>query len=96
MKTFAMDSNGRRRLKILHTSDLHLATIGDGACNSLVALVSFARQVEPDLVIVAGDLFDHNRVNDKLVSFAAEQFRRFPVDVRHNSKIVREDAGTIH
>jgi len=34
-----------------------------------------------DLVIVAGDLFDHNRVDNALVGFAAQQLRRFPVDV---------------
>ena len=34
-----------------------------------------------DLVIVAGDLFDHNRVDDNLVSFVVEQLKRLPVSV---------------
>jgi len=34
---------------------------------------------EVDLVIVAGDLFDHSKVDDKLVSFAAEQLRRMAI-----------------
>ena len=76
-----MADGSRERRRILHTSDLHLTTLGDGACQSLESLVDLAGQVKVDLVIVAGDLFDHNRVNDNLVSFAAEQLKRFAVDV---------------
>ncbi len=67
--------------RILHTSDLHLLTLGDSACHSLEALVDLASQTKVDLVIIAGDLFDHSRVDDSLVSFAAEQLQRLPVDV---------------
>jgi len=76
-----MDNGSRKRLRILHTSDLHLTTLGDSACQSLTNLVDLAGQVEVDMVIIAGDLFDHNRVKDGLVSFAAEQLKRFAVDV---------------
>ncbi len=70
----------RMRRRILHTSDLHLSSLADKACYSLVSLVELAIQTKVDLVIIAGDLFDHNRVDDELVSFAANQLRRLPVD----------------
>jgi len=76
-----MADGSRKRRRILHTSDLHLEALGDNACHSLAALVDLAGQIGMDLVIIAGDLFDHNRVSDDLVSFAVEQLKRFPVDV---------------
>ncbi len=45
------------------------------------SLVNLAIKINVDLVIVAGDLFDHNRVDDNLVSFVAEQLWSLPVDV---------------
>ncbi len=65
--------------KILHTSDLHLAASGDGACECLELLVDLAIRSKVDLVIIAGDLFDHNRVSDSLVSFTAEELRRLAI-----------------
>ena len=62
-----------RRRRILHTSDLHLASTDDGACRSLQALGELAVEAEADLVLIAGDLFEHNRVKDNLVSFVVEQ-----------------------
>jgi len=49
---------------------------GDDACECLEAVVNLAARAEVDLVIIAGDLFDNNRVNDDLVSFAAGQLQR--------------------
>ncbi|MDP3879133.1 MAG: DNA repair exonuclease [Dehalococcoidales bacterium] len=75
-------TNGRRTpRKILHTSDVHLAALGDKACQSLEALVNAAIRLDVDMVIIAGDFFDYNRVDDDLVSFAVEQLRRLPVPV---------------
>ena len=71
----------RIRQRILHTSDLHLASLGDGACHSLEALVELAIKTKVDLVIVAGDLFDHNKVDNSLVGFVVEQLQRLPVYV---------------
>jgi len=76
-----MADDSRKRRRVLHTSDLHLAFLGDSACHSLEALVDLAIKTKVDLVIVAGDLFDHNRVGDSLVSFVVEQLRRLPVYV---------------
>ena len=72
-------ADNNRRLWILHTSDLHLDLLGDKACDCLEALVGLAIKNKVDLVIIAGDLFDHNRVDDDLISFAVEQLERLTV-----------------
>ena len=74
-----MAEGNRKRLRILHTSDFHLSLLDDSACESLVAVVDFAIRSKVDLVIVAGDLFDYSRVDDKLVSFVAGQLQRLRV-----------------
>ena len=76
-----MVKGNRRQRRVLHTSDLHLAVLGDRACRSLEALVDLALKHKVDLVIIAGDLFDHDKVDDDLVSFVVEQLRRLTVDV---------------
>lgn len=76
-----MTGNGRIPRRILHTSDVHLTSLGDKACHTLEELVDLAIRAKVDLVIIAGDLFDHNRVDDRLVSFVAEQLQRLPVYV---------------
>jgi DNA repair exonuclease SbcCD nuclease subunit len=72
---------GKKTIRVLHTSDMHLMSLGDKACNSLEALVNLADKLDVNLVIIAGDFFDHNRVTDSLVRFALEQLRHLPVDV---------------
>ena len=74
-----MVAGSRMPRRILHTSDLHLASLGDKASRSLEALVDLAIEARVDLVIIAGDLFDHNRIDDDLVSFAVRQLQRLPV-----------------
>ncbi len=74
-----MADKGRMQRRILHTSDLHLLSLGDKACHSLEAVVDLAIRTKVDLVIVAGDLFDYNRVDDNLVSFVVEQLQRLAV-----------------
>ena len=71
----------RMPLRILHTSDLHLALLGDKACHSLEAIVALAIKARVDLVAIAGDLFDHHRIGDSLVSFVTEQLRSLPAYV---------------
>jgi len=75
-----VDSRKMQR-RVLHTSDLHLVAPGDSACQSLEALVNLAIEFKVDLVIIAGDLFDRNRVNETLVSFVVEQLQRLPAYV---------------
>jgi len=76
-----MMAGSRVDRQILHTSDLHLTFFGDEACKSLETVVGIAIKSKVDLVIVAGDLFDHNRVDDHLVRFVAEQLKSLPMDV---------------
>ncbi len=65
----------RRRLRLLHTSDVHLGAHGyHGAASHhrhcvcpLLAVADLARRHEVDGVLVVGDLFDHGRVDELLV-----------------------------
>jgi len=69
-----------RPLKIAHTSDVHL----DGEASGEAARQAFVRAVEAvaasraDLFLIAGDLFDHNRVEAGVVDFALAQLQRIP------------------
>ncbi len=74
-----MTDSNRAQRRILHTADLHLELLGDKACCSLEALVNLAIKTDVDLVIIAGDFFDNNRVNDNVVSFAVKQLQRLSV-----------------
>jgi len=65
----------------LHTSDLHLDRLEDKACDSLATIVSLAIDEQVDMVIIAGDLFDHNRIENDLVSFVVGQLKRLPAPV---------------
>ena len=73
-------NSGRSSRRILHTSDVHMTSLGDKACQSLEAMVSLAIKSGVDLFVIAGDFFDHNRVDDALVNFAVEQLRRLPIE----------------
>lgn len=65
----------RRRLRLLHTSDLHLT--GNAAqLSALAAVIDVARDEDVDAVLVAGDLFDHGRVPDDAIDGAVEQLGR--------------------
>jgi exonuclease SbcD len=67
--------------RILHTADLHIAFLGDKGCQSLEAVVNAAIKSRADLLLIAGDLFDHNRVDEKLLEFVRAQFWRLPIPV---------------
>jgi DNA repair exonuclease SbcCD nuclease subunit len=74
----------------MHTSDLHL---GDESlpCNRregfdlclcpLLIIRAAARQWRPDVIVLAGDVFDNPRVGDKLVRRAWDVLQEFPVPV---------------
>ena len=76
-----MKDKSRINRRILHTSYLHLASIDDKACHSLGDLINEALQSKVDLVIIAGDLFDHNGVDDELVDYVVKSLQRLPMDV---------------
>lgn len=67
--------------RILHTADLHIAFSGDKGCQSLEAVVNTAIKSRADLLLIAGDLFDHNRVEEKLIEFVMAQFWRLPIPI---------------
>ena len=74
-----MADGSRLQRRILHTSDWHFRRLDDSVRPCLAALVDLASKAKVDLVIVAGDLFDYNRVGDNLVSFVIEQLDSLPV-----------------
>ncbi|MBI4297659.1 MAG: metallophosphoesterase [Chloroflexi bacterium] len=71
------------RVRLLHTSDLHLVNTSpdreDRACLALKAVVELSIQAEVDLVIIAGDLFDHNRIEGRTLEFVSRELGRVPV-----------------
>lgn len=58
---------------ILHTSDLHLGDPLERRAANLDLLAEAVEATRPDVVVVAGDVFEHNRV---AVSFAQRSLRR--------------------
>ena len=73
--------SSRRSLRVLHTADIHLdsdsgAELRDRSRRVLRRIVDRALADAVDLVVIAGDLFDHNRVSDDLVAFVGAELRR--------------------
>ena len=73
---------GIRPLTLLHTADVHLDNRLPGADQTPKAhgafetIIDRALDCSVDIVLIAGDLFDHNRVNEDTVVFAQDQLRR--------------------
>lgn len=77
----------RRPLRVVHTSDVHLGAYngsdGHWAVRRTLMETAFSRvidlanDVNADALLIAGDLFDNDRVDSATVNFAAEQIRRF-------------------
>lgn len=63
------EHNGRPKVRLLHTSDLHVGSdvYADDALRGLDAVLASARQHEVDALLIAGDLFDNKRVSDATV-----------------------------
>ena len=75
----------RRPLTIVHTSDVHLDNRGtaadadgfrDSAERAFAGVVETALAEAADLLLIAGDLFDNNRVDDSNIHFVYRQFAR--------------------
>lgn len=80
----------RRKLKLVHTSDVHLHSDSSGRATYTAdgrAERAFRRVIdaldrqESELFLVAGDLFDSARVADAAIEFALEQLARAPCPV---------------
>lgn len=67
-----------RSLRIAHTSDVHLHDGPDGAPvrEAFAGVVDVVRASAADLFLIAGDLFDHNRVEGRVIDFVVEQLAR--------------------
>ena len=75
----------RKPLKIVHTSDVHLDGRGadveaDGFRNraerAFAGVVDTALDEDAHLLLIAGDLFDNNRVDDATIAFVYRQLGR--------------------
>jgi len=77
----------RRSLRVLHTADVHLESDGYGDARQQVLQQARGRRVlsrivdralsdQVDLLLIAGDLFDHNRVSDEAVDFVRAELAR--------------------
>ena len=82
----AMPSS-RRPLRVLHIADVHLGGDGYGNAQEQAVYRERGRRVfrcivdraltdEVDLLLIAGDLFDHNRVPDETVTFVRAELDR--------------------
>ena len=79
----------RKRLRLVHTSDIHLGMYGlrdlrdegDIASTALEAVIDAVLRLNADMLLMAGDLFDHGRVTDDLVETFTRQLGRLPVPV---------------
>ena len=79
----------RKRLRLVHTSDIHLGMYGlqdlrdedDITSMALEAVVDAVVRLDADMLLMAGDLFDHGRVTDDLVEFFTRQLGRLSVPV---------------
>lgn len=87
-----MDDNGKQALKILHTADVHLDCDSYGTpaqqhahrdlyYHCFQTIIDRALATAVDVVLLAGDVFDHNRVPDETIAFAQEQLRRLACPV---------------
>ena len=77
----------RRPLSVLHTADIHLDSDAYGSASERAAhrerergifrrIVDCALSERVDLFLIAGDLFDHNRVPDETVEFVRGELDR--------------------
>ena len=78
----------KKGIRALHTSDIHLgeydsASPGrlDRPHRALKALIDLSIEAKTSLVIIAGDLFEHNRVDATTVEFALGELHRALVPV---------------
>lgn len=67
-----------RPLKIAHTSDVHLSDDADGdrARRAFSRVIDLVDEAGADLFLIAGDLFDHNRVTPAVLGFACRELAR--------------------
>ena len=67
-----------RPLKIAHTSDVHLHDGDDGqpVRDAFARVIDTVLDARSDLFLIAGDLFDHNRIQGDVIDFVYEAISR--------------------
>ncbi len=77
----------REKVNILHTSDVHLdnriGAVGEEFAPQIgfMKVIDQAISLEADLLLIAGDLFDHNRVTEPTLEFTSAQLARLSCPV---------------
>jgi DNA repair exonuclease SbcCD nuclease subunit len=67
-------ANGHREIVVAHSSDVHIPSVyytPDDELGALRHVLATARAVQADLLLLAGDIFDHNRLPLALLDRAA-------------------------
>lgn len=75
-----MQSGGLPSVRLLHTADVHL----DGSAerqSTFTAVVDLALDLEVDVFVIAGDLFDHARLSSTVIDRALDDLSRMTCDV---------------
>jgi DNA repair exonuclease SbcCD nuclease subunit len=77
---------GRSPVRVLHTSDIHIGLHekqeppeDHKPLRALKAVIDYAIDSEVDLLLIAGDFFDNNRVKEPLITAGGEQLKRLKV-----------------
>jgi DNA repair exonuclease SbcCD nuclease subunit len=81
-----------RPLRILHTADVHLESdifapgteaqrLRENLRRAFTAVIQLANERQVDLLLIAGDLFDSNRITDSAVAFARDEIARAQMPV---------------
>ena len=71
-----MNKPNRKTCQILHTSDLHLRTIDSGSSQNFMTIIELTIKHKVDLLVIAGDFFDHNGIDNSVVIFAVDQLKK--------------------
>jgi DNA repair exonuclease SbcCD nuclease subunit len=74
----------RESLKLLHASDFHIIGYGwpgDRGLRALRAMLDLSSRVAADIVVIAGDLFDHDRLGESAAVGMLGELGRVPVPV---------------
>lgn len=85
-------------LRLLHTSDLHIDGRSERRTQGLEAIIDLAAHTGAHAILIAGDLFDHNRVDDGVVEFVIEQLNRYagPVVIAAGNHDCRCEGSVYH
>lgn len=71
----------RKGIRILHGADIHLEPDSSAGNLALKGFTELAIQARVDLVVIAGDLFEHNRVTAPMVESVTQELHRVQVPV---------------